>query len=605
MVRHRRFALLLALAFAGCDSSAPADAAVDAGRCSSDEECSDPQPFCAPVRCLPEDPGADARGCVALGSPCAEGEICVEADDRCSSDPCAIADADGDGHDALECGGDDCDDADASRFAGAVEVCDAEGHDEDCDPTTLGATDADGDGAISAACCNGATCGGDCNDGDPLVGPLQREACNGRDDDCDGTIDMAERSLCPGGMCSSARCTFTAWDRTFGGDNVDSASVVTIDDEGNVYVAVVALSPMDLGTGTITPNGQDVLIVRYSPEGIFQWFTSWLVLPGSQFVPHGLEVTPGGVVYVTFPIQLSLDLGSGERAMYSTLLVALSAHDGSYLWDRVVSTTLGDVVALETVGEDVVAIARQKVERYRSDGTLAWSADYAGSTDVARFVRGDPTRRGDSIYVMGLRPGTDAHFVGEVSIADGSLGRTVPLDGPLWLQGMGLGTDGGIYVSGSASGAFTVGGAPVAAPPASGGEGMLLALSPDGAPRWVRYFGTLADNRAIAVDTRDRITLGGTFFGAGSVNFGGGSRPVTGQSGWIVQYTSTNVHVWDTLFGTVGESSTLDIAVGPGDTTAVVGGFTGSADFGSGPRVSYEWDGSEPFADAFVARLAD
>jgi hypothetical protein len=44
------------------------------------------------------------------------------------------------------------------------EVCN--GHDEDCNPSTLGFLDADLDGASSSACCNGTECGGDCNDSD-------------------------------------------------------------------------------------------------------------------------------------------------------------------------------------------------------------------------------------------------------------------------------------------------------------------------------------------------------------------------------------------------------------------------------------------------------
>jgi len=34
---------------------------------------------------------------------------------------------DGDGHDAVECGGDDCDDGDIAISPSSVEVCDAEG----------------------------------------------------------------------------------------------------------------------------------------------------------------------------------------------------------------------------------------------------------------------------------------------------------------------------------------------------------------------------------------------------------------------------------------------------------------------------------------------
>src|SRR5262245_33664340 len=51
--------------------------------------------------------------------------------------PCST-DADADGHRAMACGGDDCDDADPLRYPGRTEVCDDAGHDDDCDPATLG-----------------------------------------------------------------------------------------------------------------------------------------------------------------------------------------------------------------------------------------------------------------------------------------------------------------------------------------------------------------------------------------------------------------------------------------------------------------------------------
>src|SRR5690606_34388747 len=95
--------------------------------------------------------------------------------------------ADGDGHIAVSCGGGDCDDEDPDRFPGAAEVCDAD--DEDCDASTLGTRDADGDGQISSACCDGPTCGPDCDDAAPAVYRGATEACNGVDDDRDGAAD--------------------------------------------------------------------------------------------------------------------------------------------------------------------------------------------------------------------------------------------------------------------------------------------------------------------------------------------------------------------------------------------------------------------------------
>lgn len=82
-------------------------------------------------------------------------------------------DCDGDGHKKPKWGGDDCDDLNANRFPGNPEVCDADGIDEDCDATTVGNRDVDGDGFIEAMCCNsfkdsrGKTkymCGTDCDD---------------------------------------------------------------------------------------------------------------------------------------------------------------------------------------------------------------------------------------------------------------------------------------------------------------------------------------------------------------------------------------------------------------------------------------------------------
>ena len=162
-------------------------------RCILSAECND-EYFCTGrSSCLPEDPEADACGCVFHGPPCPDTHTCWEETRECLS-PCEWdADADGDGVDSVECGGNDCDDNDPNRFPGNAEVCDAAGHDEDCDPTTLG-PDLDGDGYTSIDCCNldevgTLICGADCEDTEPFIGPDGIEACDGVDNDCDGLID--------------------------------------------------------------------------------------------------------------------------------------------------------------------------------------------------------------------------------------------------------------------------------------------------------------------------------------------------------------------------------------------------------------------------------
>lgn len=87
--------------------------------------------------------------CQAGDNPCQRGWQCRNAEKECLQ-PCE--DKDGDGYTAIKCGGNDCDDRDPNRFPGNPEICDANGIDEDCDPTTVGNIDKDGDGFISPLC---------------------------------------------------------------------------------------------------------------------------------------------------------------------------------------------------------------------------------------------------------------------------------------------------------------------------------------------------------------------------------------------------------------------------------------------------------------------
>jgi hypothetical protein len=114
-------------------------------------------------------------------------------------------DADGDGFNASELGGDDCNDADDTIHPDADEICDE--IDNDCDelidaddPELTGGfegyvdDDSDGYGAGTDAImvCEPDTLsdeGGDCDDSDEDVHPGAPEVCNGIDDNCDGVVD--------------------------------------------------------------------------------------------------------------------------------------------------------------------------------------------------------------------------------------------------------------------------------------------------------------------------------------------------------------------------------------------------------------------------------
>jgi len=97
------------------------------------------------------------------------------------------------------CGGDDCDDEDDARSPGNAEICDRDDVDENCDLTTFGHRDADGDGWPDARCCNRGDrrdqCGNDCDDELAGMHPTAVEACDSVDNDCDGAADDGEDAV--------------------------------------------------------------------------------------------------------------------------------------------------------------------------------------------------------------------------------------------------------------------------------------------------------------------------------------------------------------------------------------------------------------------------
>jgi len=653
----RLFAVLLVLTVSACDSTDPEDAGTDAGSdaavmldgdtglCAMDLECGDQRLFCVRHRCMPGAPGANAMGCVEVPA-CPVGQSCDEDADACGvpewctagMDGCsAPGDCDGDGAEAIECGGNDCADDDAGRYPTNPEVCDAANVDEDCDPTTFGDTDVDMDTYVDAACCNGSTCGTDCNDDNGDVHPDASEACNGQDMDCDGTVDNATGgSLCPGGLCVGGRCRADGWDRTWGGTGVDTANGLAVDSMGNVYVVGQFQRIVTFGGMDESASGTGGYLLSWAADGSYRWHivttgvplavavdpSDQIVIAGSGFTGPG-SLAPfieafdaaGGSAWRVDP-----SLGSGGRAVFTSLsataegVVAAGHFSGAVDFGGgtrsapagspsprsavVAQYTTGGSYALDTVIDSTGAQMRN----------IRIAAD-ASVIAVAGEFEGGPIEIEGTTYV---NEGDGDLFVTRLNRATGAVVAHAAFSeaGDVTVGGVAIDGASNTYVVGEFDGVMSFGGGRAETSPRGSlgfrPLGFVLAVDGTADHSWhetIRPTASANHRSSAGAITADAtgILVSGSLVGA--FDFGGGIRGASDESTvFLSSYTFAGAYRDDQAIRSTTASSEGDvqieaIVVGAGGMTVYGGMIEGRVDLGSGRRTSA---GS---LDGFVVRI--
>ena len=220
----------------------------------------------------------------------------------------------------------DCNDQDKDVHPDAVEVCN-NGKDDDCNglQDTENASGCvthyyDGDidqyglSADTRCLCGpsgkySTTSGGDCQDNNGSVHPGAFEACNGVDDDCDGTTDEGDPLAqcgsvqmgtpgCVGGQCVVASCTG-------GYFNVNGSYLDGCECQQDIYDNTGGTCANAYNLGDLNDNGASKTVSgRIVPDSDVDWY----VFRGVDSADAGDQTTPGHDAYdVRVEMLLPLD----------------------------------------------------------------------------------------------------------------------------------------------------------------------------------------------------------------------------------------------------------------------------------------------------------
>jgi hypothetical protein len=268
------------------------------------------------------------------------------------------------------------------------------------------------------------------------------------------------------------------------------------------------------------------------------------------------------------------------------------------------SATFGGSAVQSAGSSDIV------VAKYNAAGTHLWSRGMGGSgADLGLSVALDPS---GAVLVTGYFSGTvdfgggpltsvggfDA-FVAKYSASGAHLwSKRFGSTGNDMTNGVAVDAAGNVVVTGYFVRTSDFGGGAINSS-AWDGDLFVAKYTPAGAHLWSRNFtcNSMDTGTDVAVDASGNVVLTGAFMGA--INFGGGTLTSAGQEdGFVVKLDSAGAHVWSRRFGGSDFDRGHEVAVDSGGNVVVAGQFTGTVDFGAGPRRS------TGFFDSVVMKLA-
>ncbi len=305
------------------------------------------------------------------------------------------------------------------------------------------------------------------------------------------------------------------------------------------------------------------------------------------------------------PVPTSWDVHYGDIADQTVSAAAVDAAGEIALVGTAKGTIDFGNIAWpgSTTDTDVV------VAKLASDGQAQWSRRYGDSCDqhgdaVANLPAGDVLIAGDFCGKMSFGKTAVETQGGEVdlfvavidALGEDVYSRRFGGKGAQIARAAAADAQGNTVVVGSFDQAFDDGSGE--APSAGKDDIFVLDLDPKGNVLWSQRFGGPESDlaRAVAIDTKGHIVIGGSF--GGSLDFGGGplTAPPGHPSAFLVELDSAGKHLWSQTFSS-DDAVINSVAFRRDGPIAVTGSFAGSIDVGNGPVPTLGGN------DAFAATL--
>jgi beta-propeller repeat-containing protein len=343
------------------------------------------------------------------------------------------------------------------------------------------------------------------------LGSSAGDSANGVAADRDGNIFIAGET---GGANAGESDAFVAkydangnrpWIQQLGSDARDSANGVSVDVQGDIYIAGLTFGSMD-GTNA---GKYDAFIAKYDADGNHLW-TKQL---GGSLGDYAASVStdPDGNAYIAGDTFDSLD---GVNAGVADAYLAKYDSDGNRLWIRQLGSSAGEVArSISSDNSGHVYIAGQTdggldgtntgesdafLAKYDTDGNRLWIKQL-GSPSVD-YATGISAHSNGGVYITGITNGSlEGSNAGGY---DAFLARYDADGNRLWVTQLGSDSDdfangistdsSGLYIAGNTAGSLdgTNGG---------GYDAFLARYDSEGKRLWVSQLGSDSDEMAKSV----------------------------------------------------------------------------------------------------------